>query len=408
MWGERMPPEKIATLLRDLVRIDSVNPSLVPGAAGEAEIAAHLAGLLRGWGFTVWVDEAAPGRASVTAVLPGSDRERVPGLVLCGHTDTVGTANMTAPPFAGRIEGDRLHGRGAIDMKAGLAAILAAAHAIAHTGPLAGDFILGFVADEEYASVGMEQFVSLLPGRGLHAAAGVVTEPTNLAVVHAHKGFAWGRVETRGRAAHGSNHTDGVDAIALMGRVLVRLERFDRDVLRRREHPLCGHASLHASLIAGGTELSTYPDRCTLEIERRLLPGETAAQAEAEVHAILDELRREPDFAATYAQFFAREPLEVPEDTPVIRALDAAAAPVLGPGYPRHEGMGGWTDAQVLDAAGIPSVLFGPGATADPADTDGLNLAHAAVEYASLASTAACARILEAAARAILSPVARE
>lgn len=400
-----MPPGEIAALLGDLVRIDSVNPSLVPGAAGEGEIAAYLAGLLRGWGFTVWTDEAAPGRATVTAVLYGADRARVPGLILCGHTDTVGVANMTHPPFEGRIEGDRLYGRGVIDMKAGLAAILAAAHTIAQSGPLAGDLILGFVADEEYASSGVEQFVSLLPGRGLRAAAGIVTEPTNLAVRHAHRGFTWGRIETRGRAAHGSNYTDGVDAIALMGRVLVRLERFDREVLRRREHSLCDHASLHASLIAGGTELSTYPDRCTLEIERRLLPGETAAQAEAEVNEILDELRREPDFHATYAQFFAREPLEVPEDAPIIRALDAAAAPVLGPGYPRHAGMGGWTDAQVLDAAGIPTVLFGPGGAADPDDADGLNLAHAAEEYVSLASTATCARILEAAARAILASV---
>ena len=388
------------------MQIDSVNPSLVPAAAGEAAIAAHLAGVLRRWGFTVWVDEAAPGRASVTAVLPGTDRARVPGLVLCGHTDTVGVAQMTHPPFEGRIEGDRLYGRGAIDMKAGLAAILAAAQSIAQRGPLAGDLILGFVADEEYASIGVEQFVSLLPGRGLHAAAGIVTEPTNLAVRHAHRGFTWGRIETQGRAAHGSNYTDGVDAIALMGRVLVRLERFDREALRQRTHPLCGSASLHAALIAGGTELSTYPDRCTLQIERRLLPGETAVQAEAEVNAILDELRREPDFHAAYAQFFAREPLEVPEDAAIIRALDLAAAPILGPGHPRHVGMGGWTDAQVLDAAGIPTVLFGPGGDANPNDADGLNLAHAAEEYVSLASTTTCARILEAVARAILAPVA--
>jgi len=395
-------PVSVATLLRDLVRIDSVNPSLVPGAAGEAAIAAHLAALLALWGFTVWTDQAAPGRASVTAVLPGTERERVPGLVLCGHTDTVGVANMTVSPFSGEIEGDRLYGRGALDMKAGLAAILAAAHAVAATGPLAGDLILGFVADEEYASIGVEQFVALLPTRGLHAAAGIITEPTNLAVVHAHKGFVWGRIETRGHAAHGSDYTRGVDAIALMGRVLGRLERFDHEELTRRVHPLCGRASLHASLISGGTELSTYPDRCTLEIERRLLPGETAADAEAEITAILDDLTRTtPNFAATYTQFFARLPLEVLEDAPIIHALDAAATRVLGPGTPRHEGMGGWTDAQVLDMAGIPTVLFGPGAAMDTSGP-GLGLAHAAVEYASIASTETCARILEAVARAFI------
>lgn len=391
----------LAGLLQQLVRIDSVNPSLVPGAAGEATIAAFIADFLRPRGFEVYVDEAAPGRASVTAVLRGTNRNIAPGLVLCGHTDTVGTANMTDPPHDGRIEGDRLYGRGAIDMKAGVTAILAAARTIAATGPLPGDVILGLVADEEYASVGVEQFAALLAGRDLHPAAGIVTEPTNLALVHAHKGFVWGRIETAGRGAHGSAYAQGVDAIALMGRVITRLEQFERDELTRRTHPLLGRASLHCSLIRGGVELSTYPDRCTLEIERRMLPGETGETVRGEIAAILDGVRAEsPDFAATYEQFFVRLPLEVDESAPIIRALDAAATPVLGPGHPAHTGMAGWTDAQVLDGAGIPSVLFGPGSAPDPTDGASLNLAHAAVEYASLASTATCARILVDVARA--------
>jgi acetylornithine deacetylase len=389
----------IATLIQDLVRIDSVNPSLVPGAAGEAAIAAFIADYLRATGFTVHVDEAAPGRASVMAILPGTRRDTAPGLVFCGHTDTVGVANMTDPPFDGRIEGDRLYGRGALDMKAGDAAILHAAKTIAETGGLAGDLILGLVADEEYASIGVEQFVAKLRERGLRPAAGIVTEPTNLAVVHAHKGFTWGRIETTGRAAHGSAYEEGVDAIALMGRVIARLEAFDRTELPRRTHPLLGRASVHCSLISGGLELSTYPDRCTLEIERRLLPGETPAAAREEIEAMLAALRAEgEDFQATYTQFFERSPMEVNENAPIVRALDAAATPVLG-AAPPHTGMSGWTDAQVLDGAGIPSVLFGPGAEADPA-RDALGGAHAAVEYVSLASTATCARILTEVARA--------
>ena len=388
----------IAALLQDLVRIDSVNPSLVPGAAGEAAIAAHIAGSLRAAGFTVFVDEAAPGRASVMAVLPGTRRDAAPGLVLCGHTDTVGVANMTAPPFDGRIEGDRLYGRGALDMKSGVAAILDAARTIATTGPLDGDLILGLVADEEYASVGVEQFVVKLRERNLHPAAGIVTEPTNLAVVHAHKGFTWGRIGTRGHGAHGSAYAAGIDAIALMGRVITRLEALDRTELPRRTHPLLGRASVHCSLIAGGVELSTYPDRCTLEIERRLLPGETPAAVHDEIEGILADLRAaSPDFTATYTQFFARSPLEVPEDAPIVRAIDTAATPVLG-GVPQHTGMAGWTDAQVLDGAGIQSVLFGPGAEEDPT-TESLSQAHAAVEYASIRSVATCSRILVAVAR---------
>ena len=388
----------IATLIQDLVRIDSINPSLVPGAAGEAAIAAYIADYLRAAGFTVHIDEAAPGRASVMAILPGTRRETAPGLVLCGHTDTVGVANMTDPPFDGRIEGDRLYGRGALDMKAGDAAILHAAKTIAASGGLAGDLILGLVADEEYASVGVEQFVVKLRERGLHPAAGIVTEPTDLAVVHAHKGFTWGRIETIGRAAHGSAYADGIDAIALMGRFITRLEAFDRTELAQRTHPLLGRASVHCSLITGGLELSTYPDRCTLEIERRLLPGETPAAARDEIEAMLAALRADGnDFQATYTQFFERSPLEVAENAPIVRALDAAAAPILGT-VPEHTGMSGWTDAQVLDSAGIPSVLFGPGAESDPS-RDALGGAHAAIEYVSIASTATCARILTDLAR---------
>jgi acetylornithine deacetylase len=388
----------VATLLQGLVRIDSVNPSLVPGAAGEAAIAAYIADYLRGAGFTIYVDEAAPGRASVMAVLPGTRRDDAPGLILCGHTDTVGVANMTEPPFDGRIEGDRLYGRGALDMKCGVAAILDAARTVAASGPLEGDLILGLVADEEYASVGVEQFVVKLDERGLYPAAGIVTEPTNLAVVHAHKGFTWGRIETTGHGAHGSAYATGIDAIALMGRVIARLEAFDRTELPTHTHPLLGRASLHCSLISGGVELSTYPDRCTLEIERRMLPGETPAAVRDEIEAILADLRAaSADFTATYAQFFERSPLEVPDDAPIVRAIDAAARSQRGT-TPPHTGMSGWTDAQVLDGAGIQSVLFGPGSEADPA-SETLAAAHAAVEYASISSTVTCSRILASIAR---------
>jgi acetylornithine deacetylase len=383
----------IATLLQDLVRIDSINPSLVPGAAGEAEIAAYIAEYLRAAGFTIYVDEAAPGRVSVMAVLPGTRRTEAPGLVLCGHTDTVGISNMTDPPFDGRIEGDRLYGRGALDMKSGVVAILDAARTIAADGPLEGDLILGLVADEEYASVGVEQFVVKLRERDLHPAAGIVTEPTNLEVVHAHKGFTWGRIETVGHGAHGSAYAAGIDAIALMGRVISQLEAFDRTELPKRTHPLLGRASVHCSLISGGVELSTYPDRCTLEIERRMLPGETPAAVKGEIETMLADLRAaSSDFRATYTQFFERSPLEVPDDAPIVRAIDAAATPMLG-AAPTHTGMSGWTDAQVLDGAGIQSVLFGPGSEPDPAATT-LSAAHAAVEYASISSVATCSRIL--------------
>ena len=193
-----------------------------------------------------------------------------------------------------------------------------------------------------------------------------------------------------------------------MGRVIARLEALDRTALPRRTHPLLGRASVHCSLISGGVELSTYPDRCTLEIERRMLPGETPAAVRDEIERMLADLRAESsDFKATYTQFFERSPLEVSEDAPIIRAIDAAATPVLGVA-PIHTGMSGWTDAQVLDGAGIQSVLFGPGAEPDPA-MESLSQAHAAVEYASISSVATCSRILAVIARSFCrTPEKRE
>ena len=390
-----MPDVPLATLLHDLVAIDSVNPTLVPGGAGEAEIAAYLAGVLRQIGLEVETPEVAPGRPNVLAVLPGRHRAEAPALLLSGHTDTVGTSGMTIDPFEGRIEGDRVYGRGAIDMKAGVAAIVESVRALAAAGPPDGDVVLALVADEEDRSLGVEHLVGCLRARGALPAAGIITEPTDLAVVHAHKGFSWGRVETVGRAAHGSDHGNGVDAIALMGRVIARLETLDRNELPTRTHPLLGRGSLHCSLIQGGTGLSTYPDRCTLDVERRTLPGETRETLRREVEGILRDLGAEADFEATYTHVFDRLPLEVPEDAPIVQALDEA----LGSGA-RHEGVSGWTDAKILDSAGIPTVLFGPGSEPEPGgEGGGLNLAHAAVEYASLSSTETCARLLVDVAR---------
>lgn len=390
--------EAMARVLHELVAIDSVNPSLVPGGAGEAAIAAYVANHLRITGLDVEIWEVAPGRPNVLGMLPGNRTKEASCLLLCGHTDTVGVAGMTIPPFDGHIEEDRIYGRGAIDMKAGVAAILEVARAIATDGSLEGDLLVALVVDEEDRSLGVGQLVERMRARELRPTAGIIPEPTDLAVVHAHKGFSWGRIETVGHAAHGSDHRQGIDAIALMARVIQRLELLDREDLPRRVHPLLGRASLHCSLISGGTERSTYPDRCNLDIERRTLPGETPTVLRDEVEAILSDLRAaSPDFSGSFASLFDRRPLEVPEDAPIIRVLDEAAESVLG-AAPRHEGTAGWTDAQVLDAAGIPTVLFGPGAEPEPG-AGGIGLAHAAVEYASIQSTDACRRVLVETAR---------
>ncbi|MDE3156068.1 MAG: M20/M25/M40 family metallo-hydrolase, partial [Acidobacteriota bacterium] len=299
-------PDSTIQLLRDLVAIDSVNPSLVPGAAGEQAIAEAIAAALRTAGLDVEVTEAAPGRPNVVGVLEG----RAPGrsLMLCGHMDTVGVAGMTAPFDPVERDG-RLYGRGAQDMKGGLAAMIGAAGQLAARGLPAGRVVVAAVADEEHASLGADALV-----RRWHADAAVVTEPTDMAMAVAHKGFAWLDVSVSGTAAHGSRPLEGRDAILRMGRVLARLEALDRELQSRAPHPLLGTASLHASIIQGGRELSSYPDRCALQMERRTLPGEPGEAPRAEVDAILAALRREdPAFAGEARLTFGRPPYELPQ-----------------------------------------------------------------------------------------------
>jgi acetylornithine deacetylase len=275
--------------------------------------------------------------------------------MFCGHTDTVGVAGMHRP-FTPEIRNGRLYGRGAQDMKGGLAAMISAARRIAEAGGLErGSLVIAAVADEEHASAGADALVSRW-----RADAAVVTEPTGLDVAIAHKGFQWVSVRTRGRAAHGSRPQDGRDAILRMGRVLAGLEALEHQLRHRPPHPLLGCPSLHASTIAGGHELSTYPVDTWLQFERRTLPGEAGNVALTEAEGVLAELRRaDPEFEADAEALFGREAYEIPPDHPlpglmVESARAAGAAPTL-------VGMTFWTDAAILGAAGIPSVLFGPG-----------------------------------------------
>jgi acetylornithine deacetylase len=345
--------DRTIDLLRDLIRIDSVNPSLVPGAAGESEIAQLLAEEMRAIGMDVEVAEAAPGRPNVTGVLEGRARGR--SLLFCGHSDTVGVAGMEAPFVPVERDG-RIYGRGAQDMKGGLAAMLGAVRKVAAGGgPKAGRLIASAVVDEEYASAGAEALV-----RRWDADGAVVAEPTDLVIGIAHKGFSWVEVSTAGRAAHGSRPAEGRDAILRMGRVLHRLEALSRDLEARPRRPLLGTASLHASLIEGGRELSSYPDACVAQIERRTLTREGEDAALREVEAILTELREEdPEFEGSARLLLTRPAYEIPREHPLVRATEEAAFRCGA--KPTCAGMTFWTDAAILESAGIPSVVFGPG-----------------------------------------------
>lgn len=363
----------LTEVLRGLIACNSVNPSLVPGAPGEAQIALYVTTVCRTLGLEAEVVEAAPGRPNVIATLTGTGGGR--RLMVNGHLDTVAPGEM-AQPFEAVQRDGRIYGRGAVDMKGSLAAMIAAAAAL-RGARLAGDVVLTFVADEEYASIGAEAVA-----RTVQADGAIVTEPTALAIGIAHKGFAWVRFETAGRAAHGSDYREGRDAIAAMGFVLAELRRLDANRLSQHRHPLLGRASVHASLIQGGEGLSTYPASCVLQVERRTLPGETVADIETEM---LEVLQR--GGGGRVEVFFFRPAYEVAHDAPVVAALSSAGLRVLGT-RPSLVGLAPWMDSAILGAAGIPSVIFGPAGAG----------AHGDEEYLDLDSAVRCAEVLAAAA----------
>jgi acetylornithine deacetylase len=358
--------------LSELVQINSINASLVPDGPGEAEIGAYLAGAMQALGLQVKVDEVAPGRVNVIGRRAGGGGGR--SLMWNAHMDTVGLNGMEQP-FTPTIRDGRLYGRGSQDMKGSLAAMLAAVKALNQ----AGIVLLTGVADEEYASLGSDHLV-----QHYTADAAIVTEPTELGLAIAHRGFAGFEVETTGRAAHGSRYLDGVDAILLMGRFLAGLDELEQELLRRPPHALVGPPSLHASIIHGGTEMSTYPAACYLMIERRTIPGESVEQAGQELQAILERCAQaDPRFQGRLKTMIHRPPFEVDPAAGIVRALSDTLERRTGRS-PALRGVSFWTDAAIFAEAGIPSVLIGP---------TGQGL-HSAEEWVDLGSCVELAQIL--------------
>lgn len=383
-----VPRADAVALTRALTRIDSRNPTLVPGASGELPIARYLAGILDDWGFATELTEAAPGRSNLVARAgpPGA-----PALMFAGHLDTVGVDGMSHSPFEADIRDGRIYGRGSADMKSGIAAMCAAAAmAIDSAGEnLSRQIVIAAVADEEYASIGMRALVA----GGIAAEAAILTEPTRLAICPAHRGFVWIELEFTGRAAHGSRYDIGVDAIRHAALVLAELDDLDATVLPRTTHRLLGRGSLHASRIEGGSGLSTYPDRCTLVIERRTLPGQTSEDAMREMREACDRVRsRRPELSAQIRLIEAQLPSDVSTDAPVVEMLRRA---IVAEGADLSvEGMSAWTDAAVLNGAGIPAICFGPGDIA---------LAHAAEEFVPIEEIERATAVLARLARDWLS-----
>jgi acetylornithine deacetylase len=370
----------VVDVLSRLVAINSVNPDLVPGGAGEAEIAGFVAEWLRGAGLEVTLQETGTGRPNVIGIVRGTGGGR--SLMLNAHMDTVGLGGPDGA-LTPRVEGNRLYGRGAFDMKGSLAAIMLVGAELAKR-PLRGNVLITAVTDEEYASLGTQAIA-----HDYRADAAIVTEPTDLETMIAHKGFVWAEIETHGVAAHGSRLREGVDAIAKMGPVLTGLTALDRRLRAGRHHPLVETASVHASLIEGGIELSTYPDRCTLQIERRTIPGETAAQVEAELRAIVRVAGEgDPKFRAEVRMGIVRDPFEIEPEAELVGLVRGASKRITGQDAIFNQTMG-WMDSALLSAAGIPTVIYGP--TGDGA--------HAESEWVDLDSVEQCRQVYLAVAR---------
>lgn len=361
--------------LEALVRTPSVNPSLAPEEGqGERAVAVVARDWLTERGVRSWLEEAAPGRPNAVAEVGESG----PVVVLCAHLDTVSTAGMTILPFEPRVEAGRVYGRGSYDMKGSAAAVMCAAAALAQQES-PGRLLVALVADEEHASLGAQDFV-----RRHRADACILTEPSEGRLILAHKGFVWLEIATHGRAAHGSRWDLGVSAIGKMGKIIAALERFDREELRARSHPLVGPASQHCALVEGGSGLSTYAEKCVLKVERRTLPGETPEQVALEIAEVIRQAGEEADVTI----MLARAPLICDRDAAVARAVREAASRVCGD-VPEEGGVAYWMDAAIFAAAGIPTVNYGPSGAG----------AHEAVEWVDLGSVVSCAQVLAEAVR---------
>ena len=372
---------ELSKLISDLVAINSVNPDLAPGGAGEGDIADFIAAWGRDNDLEVHIQEAAPKRPNVILIARGRSAASTrsgggKSLMLNAHTDTVGVSDMEAP-FQPVIKDGRLYGRGAYDMKSGLAACMLALKA-AQNKNLRGDVMLSAVVDEEYGSIGTEALLAEW-GRW-QCDAVLIAEPTELDISIAHRGFVWVDIETFGVAAHGSRPHLGVDAIAKMGKVLVALDAHDRAMRAAQTHEFLASGSLHASLISGGEELSMIPAHCRLQVERRTIPGETQSSVEFEINDILAEIAAaDPDFKAQAKATFARSPYSIDASHPLVQQLKSIAETKLG-GEVKLVGSSWWMDSALFGDAGIPTVVLGPAGAG----------AHAIEEWVDLASVEGC------------------
>ena len=372
-------PESVTTLLSHLVKIESVTPWLIADGSGEGAIGDAIAEWLADLPVVVTFDELGPRRGNLIARLRGTGGG--PTLCVNAHADTVGYANWADRALEPRMDGDRMYGLGVADDKSGCVAALLALREIAESGvKMRGDLLLAMVADEEGVSIGTEDLV-----KRYEIDASIVVEPDALPqIVVEHQGFGWIDVIVHGKAAHGSAPQDGIDAIVHMAEVVRRLDRRDRDVFSMTSGLRNGRTVFHTGTLNAGTDYATYPSRAVLGIEIGTQPGEHLSDRVREIEETFAEVARErPDFRGEVVVQLDREPFVAEGHEDLVAALDASATGVIGRPF-EPIGLNAWTDAALMQAAGIPTVLLG---------SAGGNY-HAPDEWASISELVSLTRIL--------------
>jgi len=372
--------EDVAKLTGELIRIPSENP---PGE--EEAVADFVAEYLRELGLSVEYYECLPKRPNVIGRLKGSTGG--PKLMFNGHLDVVPVADPTRwsfKPFSGAVKDGRILGRGATDMKGGLAAMLSATRVLVEQNvPLQGELLITGVMDEESYGLGATSLVDA----GTRADMAVIGEPTDLAIMIAQKGILWLEITTRGVSGHASQMGSSggpVNAIYKMGKVLSALEEH-LDALKQRKDELLGSASVSVGTISGGVKINVVPDACTVEVDRRIIPGEEAEKAKTEIDDLLRSLAAsDPDLRAETKVLFHREPAHIPESAGIVGICQRAVKAVTG-AEGRVGGFTASTDMNILmNRGGIPTVILGPGR---------LQQAHGTDEFVESSQVLAAAKI---------------
>jgi acetylornithine deacetylase ArgE len=345
-----------ARLLRDLVALPSVNPmgrDLPAALIHEHRVTAYLEGFFRDLGVPYERQTVAPGRDNIVARCELSGARRT--LLFEAHQDTVPVDGMTIDPFGARIEGNRLYGRGACDIKGGMAAMLTALARLAREKPRgAANLVMACTVDEEHTFLGVQELVK----RGVKADFAVVAEPTQLNIVHAHKGVARWKLWTMGRSCHSSSPEQGVNAIYRMGRVLTAIAEFAEQLRASRSDPLLGPPTISVGRIEGGVSVNTVPDRCQIEIDRRIIPGEKPTATPGQLAEFLQQAQL--GFAVEMSELWINAPALDPRGSEdLVQLLGQAINQVRGSHRVHPVPYG--TDASSIAEAGIPAVVFGPG-----------------------------------------------